>query len=309
MVEQRDFLQPFIVASADDKSLTAFITGRPGCTLSGSALLSVPPQYPARTAPPTDTLRPMYRAPLETPLEVLELVFSAAHLPRGANAMLVDLLAVMLALGLLVEDYGIYRVGMQHIELAAQRSDFVAAVSHELKTPLTSIRMYGEMLRAGWVADETRRQAYHDFIFFESERLSRLIANVLQLARLTNQDAPLALQDHSLHQLLDVVRSKVSTQAEAAGFAMQWVVPAPSQDIASYTVRAEADAFTRSLLTWWTTPLNSLPRLSCDASTSGCASPQGGPRRPSSLYVTTAPAWHASRCNGFSSSFTAAKTS
>ena len=246
VVEQRGFLQPFIAASAGDKSLRQLLSlAALAVHYQGSALLSVPPQHPARTTPPADTLRPMYRAPLETPLEVLELVFSAAHLPRGANAVLVDLLAVMLALGLLVGHYGIYRVGMQHIELAAQRSDFVAAVSHELKTPLTSIRMYGEMLRAGWVADETRRQAYYDFIFFESERLSRLITNVLQLARLTNQDAPLALQDYSLHQLLDVVRSKVSTQAEAAGFAMQWVVPAPSQDIASYTVRAEADAFTQ----------------------------------------------------------------
>ena len=60
-------------------------------------------------------------------------------------------------------------------------------------TPLTAIRMCGEMLRAGWVQDEARRQAYYDFIF-ESERLSRLIANVLQLARLTNHDAPLELQ-------------------------------------------------------------------------------------------------------------------
>ena len=56
--------------------------------------------------------------------------------------------------------------------------------------------MYGEMLRAGWVQDEARRQAYYDFIFFESERLSRLIANVLQLARLTNHDAPLDLKEY-----------------------------------------------------------------------------------------------------------------
>lgn len=244
VVEQRDFLQPFIDASTGDKSIRQLAAL--AVQYQGNALLSVPLLYPARTAPPTDTRQPMYRAPLETPLEMLELVFSAAHLPRGASAIVVDLLGLTLALGLLVGHYGIYRVGMQHIELAAQRSDFVAAVSHELKTPLTSIRMYGEMLRAGWIADETRRQAYYDFIFFESERLSRLIANVLQLARLTNQDAPLALQDYSLYQLLDVVRSKVSTQAEAAGFTIQWVVPSTgSQEVASYTVRAEEDAFTQ----------------------------------------------------------------
>ena len=131
---------------------------------------------------------------------------------------MVDALALTLVLVLLVGHYGLYRLGLQQIDLAVQRSDFVSAVSHELKTPLTAIRMYGEMLRAGWVQDEARRQTYYDFIFFESERLSRLIANVLQLARLTNHDAPLDLKEYTLHHLLDIVRSKVSTQADAAGF-------------------------------------------------------------------------------------------
>ena len=164
-------------------------------------------------------------------------------MPRSAGATVVDLLVLVLVLVLCVGHYGMYRVGMQHIELAAQRSDFVAAVSHELKTPLTSIRMYGEMLRAGWVTDEGRRQSYYDFIFFESERLSRLITNVLQLARLTNQDMPVALQAYSLCQLLDLVRSKVSTLAEAAGFTLEFVEPDPPGQGETYTVLAEADAF------------------------------------------------------------------
>jgi signal transduction histidine kinase len=187
--------------------------------------------------------QPIYRARLETPLDGVELVFSVAHLPRSTSATVVDLLALALGLVLVAGHYGLYRVGMQHIALAAQRSDFVSAVSHELKTPLTSIRMYGEMLRAGWITDDTRRQSYYDFIFFESERLSRLIANVLQLARLTNHDAPLTLQDYSLRQLLDLVRSKVSTQVEAASFALQIVEPADAHGLDAYTGLAEEDAF------------------------------------------------------------------
>ena len=74
----------------------------------------------------------------------------------------------MLVLVLLVGHYGLYRLGVQQIDLAVQRSDFVAAVSHELKTPLTAIRMYGEMLRAGWVQDEARRQAYYDLFFLRA---------------------------------------------------------------------------------------------------------------------------------------------
>ncbi len=83
-----------------------------------------------------------------------------------------------------------YRLGLQQLTLARQQRDFVSAVSHELKTPLTSIRMYGEMLSEG-LAPEDRKPEYYRFIFDESERLSRLIDNVLQLARLERRELPL----------------------------------------------------------------------------------------------------------------------
>ncbi|MGE3540857.1 MAG: sensor histidine kinase [Candidatus Tectimicrobiota bacterium] len=185
----------------------------------------------------------LYQAFLEAPLEAVSVTFHAFSVPRSPGAPVVDALAVTLLLVLLASHYGLYRLGLQQIALAAQRSDFVAAVSHELRTPLTAIRMYGEMLRAGWVQDETRRQSYYDFIFFESERLSRLISNVLQLARLTNQDAPLALQSYPLSQLLDVVRSKISTQAEAAGFELHFLVSDPDKTLSAATVLADEDAF------------------------------------------------------------------
>jgi signal transduction histidine kinase len=110
-----------------------------------------------------------------------------------------------------------YRFGIGQMRLARQQQDFVSAVSHELKTPLTSIRMYGEMLKAGW-ADEAKRQTYYDYIHSESERLSRLIENVLQLARLTRNTQRFDLARATVAELLDLVRSKVTTQVERAGF-------------------------------------------------------------------------------------------
>ena len=103
------------------------------------------------------------------------------------------------------------------MRLARQQQDFVSAVSHELKTPLTSIRMYGEMLKAGW-ADDAKRQTYYDYIHSESERLSRLIENVLQLARLTRNTQRFDLKSVTVAELADIVRSKVATQVERAGF-------------------------------------------------------------------------------------------
>ncbi len=67
--------------------------------------------------------------------------------------------------------------------LAALKSEFVANVSHELKTPLSLVRMFSELLATGRVQDEDKRQRYLSIIMRESERLSALIENVLDFAR------------------------------------------------------------------------------------------------------------------------------
>jgi two-component system phosphate regulon sensor histidine kinase PhoR len=67
--------------------------------------------------------------------------------------------------------------------LNALKTDFVANVSHELKTPLALVRMFGEMLQSGRVANDDKRKEYLDIIVNESERLSNLIENVLDFAR------------------------------------------------------------------------------------------------------------------------------
>ncbi|HEY2515307.1 MAG TPA: HAMP domain-containing sensor histidine kinase [Polyangiaceae bacterium] len=67
--------------------------------------------------------------------------------------------------------------------VSALKSEFVANVSHELKTPLALVRMFGEMLQSGRVASEEKRQEYLGIIVRESERLSNLIENVLDFAK------------------------------------------------------------------------------------------------------------------------------
>jgi signal transduction histidine kinase len=69
------------------------------------------------------------------------------------------------------------------ISLARKKTTFVANVSHELKTPLTSIRMFAEMLRDRKQDDQEKRRKYLDIMVSESQRLTRLINNVLDFSQ------------------------------------------------------------------------------------------------------------------------------
>ena len=77
-----------------------------------------------------------------------------------------------------------WRLLRRESEMAQLKADFVANVSHDLKTPLSVIRMFGETLEMGRVTGEAQRQEYYRVITRESERLSRLIENVLDFSRI-----------------------------------------------------------------------------------------------------------------------------
>jgi two-component system phosphate regulon sensor histidine kinase PhoR len=87
----------------------------------------------------------------------------------------------LLGVGLLATIRGAARAR----ELAQLKSDFVSTVSHELKTPLTSIRMFAEMLEQGVAhGDADKMHRYHGVIVQESQRLGLLIANLLDYAQI-----------------------------------------------------------------------------------------------------------------------------
>ena len=112
--------------------------------------------------------------------------------------MYTSLLAIALGLGLLAMIRGAARAR----ELAQLKSDFVSTVSHELKTPLTSIRMFAEMLEQGVAQGDAGKMArYHGVIVQESQRLGLLIANLLdysQIERGTRRYTPVREHVHKL---------------------------------------------------------------------------------------------------------------
>lgn len=106
----------------------------------------------------------------------------AADLTRRQRLSLVSLALVVL---LLV--FGIYmttRVVGKELEVARLKADFVSTVSHEFRSPLTGIRQLGEMLMRGRVPSEARRLEYYERITRESDRLARLVDNLLDFSRM-----------------------------------------------------------------------------------------------------------------------------
>jgi two-component system, OmpR family, phosphate regulon sensor histidine kinase PhoR len=104
---------------------------------------------------------------------------------RVENRRLLEITMVSLSgIIIVVAALAIMLVAEKERRISALKSEFVANVSHELKTPLALVRMFAEMLQSGRVPSDAKRQEYLEIIVRESERLSALIENVLDFARL-----------------------------------------------------------------------------------------------------------------------------
>ncbi len=201
------------------------------------------------TAPDYDATRALrgtllYQSRLSAPFSDFELIFSVTQLPAGPGATVIAWLAAVLALVLCGGLVLMFRLGARQLALARQQQEFIAAVSHELKTPLTSIRMYGEMLREGW-APEAKRSEYYSFIHDEAERLTRLINNVLNLARMTRNELKVELREVTVAQLLDLLHSKLSSVVSHAG--RQYHLHC-APDISACVLRVDLDCYTQVML-------------------------------------------------------------
>lgn len=183
----------------------------------------------------------LYQTRLAAPFAELQLIFSINQLPSGPGRRVIFWVTGLLATILMTGLYLMYRMILREINSSKQQQDFVSSISHELKTPLTSIRMYGEMLREGWV-DEGKKKTYYAYIHDESERLSRLITDILQLSRISRNDLKLDLKNFPVAELNDNIQSKVASQLERAGFNMQFNCEGKA---AQTIIKVDADAFTQ----------------------------------------------------------------
>lgn len=134
------------------------------------------------------SLRQAVRSSAETQLPWTLHVVSRdpqAELTQQGNRRRLLLLAfTLIATFVLVGSYLIARAVTRELEVARLQSDFVAAVSHEFRTPLASLRQLSELLSDGRVPSEARRQEYYEGLRRASERLYRLVESLLDFGRM-----------------------------------------------------------------------------------------------------------------------------
>jgi len=155
------------------------------------------------------------------------------------NIVLIILLDVVLVIGA----WFVYRSIRREMELVRVKANFVSNVSHELRTPLALIRMFGETLQMGRVKSDEKRNEYYSTIVSESERLTRLVNNILDFSKMEAGKKQYALQDV---QVNDVVRNVLATyqyHLHSEGFE-----PAVNLDASLPIISADPEAVTEAVV-------------------------------------------------------------
>ena len=164
---------------------------------------------------------------------------SSTQSVRYLSALLVAILFLILfgAGGMLLKE------AHRNRQDALQKTTFVANVSHELKTPLTTIRMYTDLLREGRVRDPEKQTRYLATIASESERLTRLVNNVLDFGRLEQNRKKYQIGRFDLREVVESVTQSQRPRLNEVEFQLTQHLPdAPAM------VESDRDAIQQALL-------------------------------------------------------------
>jgi signal transduction histidine kinase len=105
------------------------------------------------------------------------------------------------------------------------KSDFISTVSHEFKSPLTSIRQMSEMLFNERIKTESRKKEYYEIMLEQSERLSHLIDNILDFSKIEEGKKAFRFEKTNLKELIDRVKSLYQKSIANEGFSVFSSIP------------------------------------------------------------------------------------
>ena len=146
------------------------------------------------------------------PLPITEIV-SASTRPQQA---LMIVLAIAMALGVFL----VAGAAAREVRVAELKSNFVASVSHDLKTPLALIQLFAETLELGRVRTPERAQEYYGIINGEAKKLTRLIENILDFSRMEAGLRPYRMEPADLQESVNKVLARMATQFSQGNFAI-----------------------------------------------------------------------------------------
>jgi len=139
--------------------------------------------------------------------------------------------------------YSLWRNLRREMRLAELRSQFVSSVSHELRTPLTAIRMFAETLQLERPLDSPTKAEYLGTIVNESERLTRLLNNVLDFSKIERGERVYRLEEAALDAVVRQAAGAMQYPLTRLGFALHVDVPDEMPP-----VRIDRDAIEQAVL-------------------------------------------------------------
>jgi len=154
------------------------------------------------------------------------------------------LLTLFLVLG--VTSFGAYllwRDVRREVQTAEMRSQFVSSVSHELKTPLTAIRMFAETLSLGRTRSSESQKEYLGTIVNESERLTRLLNNVLDFSKIETGRMSYQIKTTPLSEVVHAAARTIRYPLSQQGFILNLEI-----DEGTPAVKADRDALEQAVL-------------------------------------------------------------
>ncbi len=219
LVSPTSFAAPVLMAVSSRRIVPAGVTLRvtptPGAVALGEGFVDLHVEWPSgRFAPP----------------------------PAVPGVLYGSMLCVVLGAALLA-GYLLLRDVHRETETAQMHSHFVASVSHELKTPLTSIRAHAETLLMGRAGAAETTSDYLKTIVSESERLTRLVETVLEFSRIEQGCKTYHLQETRLEDVVWSAAKTVEYPLSKLGFTL-----AISSDGSAPTLRADPEAMTQAIL-------------------------------------------------------------
>lgn len=243
----------FVGCVVDDDEFRARLVGRLPAVLSPARVLTVLDESGQPLLTPAESAGRDWRRPAAA-REVSELLprwetvayptdpSALAHRAHTTRVVLGGLILLFLV-SIISGGLMVMTTLRSEMNLARQKTTFVTNVSHELKTPLTSIRMFSEMLKDGRQPDGEKQRKYLGLMVAETERLTRLINNVLDFSKMERGRKSYTKKRLEVSRLVEDVVESQRPRLEHDGFAIGFV-----DEAGGAAVEADEEALKQALL-------------------------------------------------------------